>query len=247
MNLSLCWSWSLGILILLSILACESTDNIVIVPGEIEEEPTNPIPPDPPLPDSITYLALGDSYTIGQGVSPDMRWPNQLSAALESEDIHVKDLDIIAQTGWTTTNLLNGIDMVNPGPYDMVSLLIGVNNQYQSKPFELYETEVEILLNKAVQLAGSIDKVFVVSIPDYGVTPYGLGNEEQIAQELDEYNAYMKSRCDALGIPFINITEISRELGNSEGALANDNLHPSGEQYAAWVVEILPVAAGLWQ
>ena len=118
-------------------------------------------------------------------------------------------------------------------------------NQYQGKPFELFETEFAELVDKAINLAGGVERVFVVSIPDYGVTPFGSSNSYTIGQELDAYNAHMAEYCAELGIPFVDITAISRAMGASEGALAPDNLHPSGEQYQRWVNAIYPVVEGL--
>ena len=140
---------------------------------------------------SIHYLALGDSYTIGEGVDDTLRWPNQLGEKLRAINYEVT-VDIIAQTGWTTHNLLQSIENVETETYNLVSLLIGVNNQYQKKAFTLFETEFSSLLNKSIAFAGDVDKVFVVSIPDYGVTPFGSSNSATIQKELDNYNAYMK-------------------------------------------------------
>ncbi|MEM7374121.1 MAG: SGNH/GDSL hydrolase family protein [Bacteroidota bacterium] len=191
--------------------------------------------------DSISYLALGDSYTIGQGVEESDRWPNQLAVQLQEHEIPVKSLDIIARTGWTTGNLLAAIQDAAPGPQDLVSLLIGVNNQYQGLEFQEFQEEFDSLLITAIQLAGTQANVFVVSIPDYGVTPFGQANREKIAEELDMYNTYMAQRCDSIDIAFVNITEISRQLGDGANALASDKLHPSGAQYAAWVEEMFPI------
>lgn len=190
---------------------------------------------------SIQYLALGDSYTIGQGVSESDRWPVQLSQRIEQESSLGVEVDIIAQTGWTTSNLLGAINSydIDTGDYSLVSLLIGVNNQYQGKPFSLYETEFDSLLQIATHIAGADGEVFVVSIPDYGVTPFGSDNSEKIAREIDQYNEYAKSVCNEADIPFIDITSISRDLGSSSGALASDNLHPSGYQYSLWTDRIL--------
>lgn len=196
--------------------------------------------PEVEVPQAIKYLALGDSYTIGQGVTAPERWPNQLVDELEQNDYEVPLLKIIAQTGWTTSSLINAIESEELEDFDLVSLLIGVNNQYQSKPFERFEMEFGVLLDKAISIAGSLERVFVVSIPDYGVTPFGANNSQQIAEELDEYNAHMAEVCLAQNIPFIDITEISRLLGDGEGALS-DNLHPSGMQYGQWVDKMLPV------
>jgi len=197
--------------------------------------------------ENLEYLALGDSYTIGEGVDEALRWPNQLANKLEGVNIEVKRVEIIAKTGWTTRDLLDGIESRSPGKHDLVSLLIGVNNQYQKRPFEQFENEFSILLNKAVELAGSKEKVFVVSIPDYGVTPFGSGDPEGIGKEIDRYNAHIATTCESMEIPFIDVTGISRELGASEGALAGDRLHPSGAQYTQWTEAILPVVIDLFR
>ena len=187
----------------------------------------------------IQYLALGDSYTIGQGVDILDRWPNQLSSKLEQDGYTIEKTDIIAQTGWKTSDLLNAIEDSSLENYNLMSLLIGVNNQFSGIPFEIYANEFDELINQMIDAVGS-NRIFVVSIPDYGETPFGSNNSETIAQELDDYNEYARSRCQALNIPYINITEISRILGASDGALASDNLHPSGIQYAEWVEKIGP-------
>lgn len=192
----------------------------------------------------IQYLALGDSYTIGQSVDTSDRWPIQLDAKLKDEGFAVERTDIIAQTGWKTSDLLNAIEDTNLEDYNLISLSIGVNNQFSGIPFEVYTYEFDELLGRIIDAAGS-SRVFIVSIPDYGVTPFGSNNSETIAQELDEYNEYARLKCDTLNIPYINITEISRILGASEGALASDNLHPSGTQYASWVDEMIPTVRGL--
>lgn len=192
----------------------------------------------------IQYLALGDSYTIGQSVDTSDRWPIQLDAKLKDEGFAVERTDIIAQTGWKTSDLLNAIEGTNLEDYNLISLSIGVNNQFSGIPFEVYTSEFDELLGRIIDAAGS-SRVFIVSIPDYGVTPFGSNNSETIAQELDEYNEYARLKCDTLNIPYINITEISRILGASEGALASDNLHPSGTQYALWVDEMIPTVREL--
>ncbi|MEN8789465.1 MAG: SGNH/GDSL hydrolase family protein [Flavobacteriaceae bacterium] len=188
----------------------------------------------------INYLALGDSYTIGQGVSILERWPNQLIVRLEENDFKVERFQIIAQTSWTTGNLITAINDEEIGDYNLVSLLIGVNNQFQNLAFSVFREEFNQLLDTAIQIANGKERVFVVSIPDYGVTPFGSTNAAQIGTALDQYNAYISERCRNQGITFINVTEISRELGDAPGALASDNLHPSGEQYSEWVDAILP-------
>lgn len=198
------------------------------------------------LADSIDFLALGDSYTVGQSVADtEDRWPNQLVRSLENDGLPVREFRIVAMTGWTTTNLLNAMEVADLKQYNLVSLLIGVNNQFQGKPFDLFEREFAILLDQSIELAGGKENVFVVSIPDYGVTPFGLSNSYSIAMEINKYNAHIEEQCMELGIPFIDVTSISRRLGYSPGALASDNLHPSGEQYSQWVDVIYPVVRNM--
>ncbi len=212
--------------------------------GDMELEPNLPMNGGMPI-DSISYLALGDSYTIGQGIAPPGRWPYQLGARLSNSERIIDPIDIIARTGWTTNSLIQAIDIVNPASYDLVSLLIGVNNQFQNRSFEEFQLEFDSLLNVSISIAQTKERVFVVSIPDYGVTPFGGSNRDKIAMELDAYNAFMEEQCLKQSIPFINITDISRALGDGPGALAPDDLHPSADQYKAWVDRILPVVREL--
>jgi len=190
--------------------------------------------------ENFTYLALGDSYTIGQGVDEIDRWPIQLKGELKKDYINLTAVDIIAQTGWTTGSLLNAINNEKPEKHDLVSLLIGVNNQYQGRPFTQFENEFMQLLNIAINLCSQEDRLFVVSIPDYSITIYGSGNSSFIASEINKYNDYMEQQCLLKGIPFIDVTAISRDLGVTNGALAPDALHPSGYQYSKWVEVISP-------
>ncbi len=185
-----------------------------------------------------SYLALGDSYTIGESVATDMRWPVQLQAKLNKEGTEVMSPEIIARTGWTTDELQSAIDAsALADTFDLVSLLIGVNNQYRGYDFSRYEKEFVELLDRAIQFAqGDKSKVFVVSIPDYGATPFGQSaNPQKIGEELDRYNAYAQSICEAREIPFFDITPISREAVNDLELVASDNLHPSGKMYGQWV------------
>lgn len=193
----------------------------------------------------INYLALGDSYTIGQGVEESDRWPNQLGEKLRENGFVIHKIDIIARTGWTTSNLLNALDTSDSYNYNLVSLLIGVNNQYQNQPFEIFTVEFDSLLHRSIDMAGGAERVFVLSIPDYGVTPFGSNNSEYIAQEIDKYNDYIRQRCMERNIPFIDITEISRQMGDSQGSLAEDQLHPSGIQYTRWVEKVLPLVTDI--
>jgi len=196
---------------------------------------------------SISYLALGDSYTIGQSVPQSESFPFQLQDTLQGLNLNVDSTKVIARTGWTTSNLLSAIVAESPGDYDVVSLLIGVNNQFQNQSYFKFQAEFDSLLAISINIAGGIDNVFVVSIPDYGVTPFGASNADDIAEALDNYNAFMKGQCDAIGIPFIDITTISRELGDSDGALAPDDLHPSGFQYSLWVEAMLEVVVPIFE
>lgn len=227
------------LLILLVSISCSEDDEVLLnqqTEEEQQEQPEDIVEP-------IRYLALGDSYTIGQGVDEEDRWPNQLIVELEQREFVVEDSKIIAQTGWRTNNLLDAIEDDNPQDFNLVSLLIGVNNQFNNLNFITFNIEFNLLIEEAKDITGNYDNIFVVSIPDYSVTPFGTawGNPDQTALEIDMYNNYMADRCLELNIPFINITEISRTLGDSQGALAPDNLHPSGFQYGLWVEEILPV------
>lgn len=190
---------------------------------------------------SLRYLALGDSYTIGESVAENERWSNQL-ATLLGADIEVQ---IIARTGWTTSELWEGIQAqgVNP-PYDMVSLLIGVNNQYRGYDIEEYRTEFIFLLNKAIEYAGGDNqKVFVLSIPDWGVTPFANGRDaEKIASEIDAFNKVNKDESEKAGVAYVDITPVSREAVNDATLIAGDGLHPSGKMYSQWAKLALPIA-----
>jgi lysophospholipase L1-like esterase len=186
------------------------------------------------------YLALGDSYTIGESVAEAERWPNQLVRALEARGLRYELPRIIATTGWRTDNLRSAMEAAHlTNDYDLVSLLIGVNNQYQSKPLEEYEKEFANLLQQAVTLAkGKKENVFVVSIPDYGFTPFGEKKQAQITPAIDAFNAVNRSITEQAGIRYVNITDISREGLAKPDYVATDQLHPSGVMYKKWVERI---------
>jgi lysophospholipase L1-like esterase len=186
------------------------------------------------------YLALGDSYTIGESVPEADRWPNQLARMLNDKGKNVQKPRIIATTGWRTDNLKNAMTIAQLKPeYDLVSLLIGVNNFYQGKPVEQFATEFEDLLNTAIQLAGGKkENVFVVSIPDYGYTPFGKPKQEQITKGIDTFNEVSKKIAEKLNVKYINITDISRKGLEQPELVAADGLHPSGKMYSLWVERI---------
>ena len=189
----------------------------------------------------IKFLALGDSYTIGESVKEEERWPEQLATALRQKGFTVEKPLIIAKTGWRTDQLQQAIADANLKPeYNLVSLLIGVNNQYQGKSTEIYATEFEELLKTAIGLAGGKkENVFVVSIPDYGFTPFGQPKQAQISKELDAFNAINKKITQAAGFQYVNITDISRKGIEQPDLVADDTLHPSGAMYKVWAERIL--------
>lgn len=189
----------------------------------------------------VRFLALGDSYTIGQGVEENERWPNQLTKKLEEKGAQIELLTNIARTGWTSDNLLGYVGGLEPDPpYNLVSLLIGVNNQFQGRNIDVYRTEFRELLEKAIAFCdGRKEGVFVLSIPDYGYTPFGLSDQERISQEIDAYNNINKQITQSMNIAYFDITQISRQVISKPSYLASDNLHPSGEMYARWVDIIL--------
>lgn len=189
-----------------------------------------------------SYLALGDSYTIGESVPEEMRWPNQLVDQLNGEQPLYQNPTLVARTGWTTDELMAAIESRNFNtPYDVVSLMIGVNNQYRGRSLENFRQELIVLLEQTLVFSGNNhSKVFVLSIPDWGVTPFAEGRDRnQIAQEIDAYNAVIREECSARNIAFFDITPISRLAKNDTSLLAEDGLHPSGLMYQLWVNEVI--------
>jgi len=184
----------------------------------------------------VKFLALGDSYTIGQSVSQNESWPYQFKNYLTANNVEFDTIAVIARTGWTTSNLKNAINNENiEGKFNLVSLLIGVNNQYQGINQDVYITEFEELLNTAIHTAGGKEYVFVLSIPDYGYTPFGESNREQISAEINEYNLITEEITEAKGVAYFYITDISRKGLTFPSYVASDGLHPSGIMYGEWV------------
>ena len=189
----------------------------------------------------MTYLALGDSYTIGESVDPSLRWPVQLVERLKKDSVNIADADIIAQTGWTTDELMSSIESTEPGnDYDLVSLLIGVNNQYRGRDIYNFREELVELIDIAVSSADSVpENIIVLSIPDWGVMPFAAGRDkEEIASEIDAFNNVVREECSYAGIKFFDITDISRRVSSDASLVSGDGLHPSGKMYGLWVDRI---------
>ena len=184
---------------------------------------------------AVRFLALGDSYTIGEGVTEGERWPNQLVEQLKSDSVEIESLRIIAQTGWSTAQLISAINNApNLDTFNLVSLSIGVNNQFRGMSIEEYEIEFSNLLDTAIYITGNRESVFVLSIPDYGVTPFG-GNSSRISEAIDEWNSVNKRITLEKGVSYFDITQISRDGKDDPSYITTDNLHPSGKQYKLWV------------
>ena len=191
------------------------------------------------------YLALGDSYTIGQSVNVEDRFPVQTVKYLKEQGFKFTPPEIIAQTGWTTANLISGIASTTPArpAYDIVTLLIGVNNQYQHKSKDEYAAEFLMLLKKAIVYADNKAKrVIGLSIPDYGVTPFASGSDRvAIAKDIDAFNVINKQIADQYGVNYLNITPSTRLAANDLSLVASDGLHPSGVEYKVWAQGLLPL------
>lgn len=191
------------------------------------------------------FLALGDSYTIGEGVRDVERWPERLVRLLRERGVPIEDPLIVARTGWTTDELSDGIASARPrGPFDLVTLLIGVNDQFRGRDVSAYVERFDALLRRAIELAdGSADRVIVMSIPDWGVTRFAAARDsERIAGEIDAFNVANRSAAQRVGANYVDVTAISRRAGADAGALASDGLHPSGAMHAKWAEEALPTA-----
>lgn len=197
---------------------------------------------------ALRYLALGDSYTIGEGVPTDGRWPMQLAARLREDGRAVDPPRIVATTGWTTDELASALDAAEPlgHDWDLVSLLIGVNDQYRGRPVADYAPAFAALLDRAIGYAGGrAERVVVLAIPDWGVTPFAAASGRDratIAREIDAYNATAARLCAERGVAFVDIAPVSRARGDEPAMLADDGLHPSAALYAEWTHLALPAA-----
>ena len=198
---------------------------------------------------TLRYLALGDSYTIGERIPEKERWSNQLVALIKSSPQFTKskdiDVTIIARTGWTVNELWQGIQASPPqGTYDLVTLLIGVNDQYRGYPVDGYRDDFRFMLGKAIEYAGDDPKrVIVLSIPDWGFTPFAISQDtEPISLQIDQFNAVNLEETKSAGAHYVNVTIISRMGLDDFDLIAPDRLHPSGKMYALWAEKTLPVA-----
>lgn len=188
------------------------------------------------------YLALGDSYTIGEGVGEAERWPMRVVALLRERGVEVDDPLIVATTGWTTDELVVGIEAAPPeGAFSLVTLLIGVNNQYRGRPLEEYRAQFAGLLERATGFAGgAANRVVVVSIPDWGVTPFAEGRDRvAIAREIDAFNLVNRDEAERRGAAYVDVTAASRAMADS---VVGDGLHPDGVQYEAWAALVMAAA-----
>jgi len=196
---------------------------------------------------SKSFLALGDSYTVGEAVEPNERWSHQLCDFLNAKGFNIEYPKIIAQTGWTTFELQQAIDEANiDQKYDLVSLLIGVNNQYRGESIEQFAEEFKSLLNQALAFANDIKQhVIVISIPDWGVTPFAEGRDRsKIAKEINLFNQTKRVITEEMGIAFFDITPLTKLAETDNSLNASDGLHPSGLMYQKWVTLISKKFAG---
>jgi lysophospholipase L1-like esterase len=198
-----------------------------------------------PRKDSLNYLALGDSYTIGSGVLAHERFPRQLALRLREKGIPCKNPKLVARLGWSTDQLIKAMEaeQVDTSAWDFATLLIGVNNEYRGLDFEVYQKEFAFLLDWAIRLVGGRkERVWVLSIPDYGFTPFGRRiYTRNVSSRIDMFNDANREITKARGVAYLDITPISRQVEENKAFLAKDDLHPSGLMYAKWVDGLLPL------
>ena len=188
----------------------------------------------------LSFLALGDSYTIGEGVMENERWPNQFVEVAYQNDLKFEKPEIIAETGWKTYDLLNAISQtIFTQKYDYISLLIGVNNQFNSRSIDEFEEDLSKLMDKMNSLKKSNGNIIIISIPDWGYTPFGNSyNREEISSEINLFNNSLITFANSYGLKYVDVTDISRRALNESNLLASDNLHPSGLMYLEWAKKI---------
>ena len=234
-----------SIILLILFIACKKPE---MVTATVPASPVDTISDTTVIPQPVinkTFLALGDSYTIGQSVAVNERYPVQTVAQLNNQNIKFDAPEIIAQTGWTTGSLLFRIDNTPPlrTTYDIVTLLIGVNNQYRGLPVDEFKTDFGFLLRKAIRFSGEhANRVMVLSIPDWGTTPFAAKKDgKKISEEIDSFNAVCEAAAQENKTHYINITEESRKVKKDSTLLANDHLHYSGKAYAVWAEKLASV------
>ena len=224
-----------------------SCDNSIIYNNEISDQSLTEIKDDnnnknfiSPENKSYSFLALGDSYTVGEGVSYEESWPSQFVDYALERGIDFKNPELIAQTGWKTYDLLNAIKSSNLSiKYDFISLLIGVNNQFNSRPLSEFEDDLNEILTEINYLKKGNSKVIVISIPDWGYSPYGSGyDRERISDEIDQFNNILKKFSEQNNLNFVDVTQISRLAIKEPNLIAEDKLHPSKLMYSEWVEKI---------
>ena len=222
-------------------------DNSIIYTNEISDQSSTEIIDDnnnknfiSPNNESYSFLALGDSYTVGEGVSYEESWPSQFVDYAMERGIDFKNPELIAQTGWKTYDLLNAIKSSNLSvKYDFISLLIGVNNQFNSRPLSEFEDDLNEILTEINYLKKGNSKVIVISIPDWGYSPYGSSyDRERISDEIDQFNNILKKISEQNNLNFVDVTQISRLAIKEPNLIAEDKLHPSGLMYLEWVEKI---------
>ena len=235
-------------LLMLVLSACDRGDGHTTggpAPVAAASMPAGAPLPAAPVGGALRYLALGDSYTKGEGVAPAERWPVQLAAGLRATGLDVGDPQVVAETGWRTDDLAAGIDRADPrGPFQLVSLLIGVNDQHQGRSVESYRAGFEALLRRAVALAGGEpSRVLVLSIPDWGATPMGqIHDAAGIGAAIDRFNAVNRELSRKAGVRYVDVTPLSRTAAADPALTVQDELHPSGRMYAKFVQLALPAA-----
>ena len=227
------------------LLSCQAQAKVVIPAHQGENPKMSTLNAQSGQNARVRYLALGDSYTSGESVAESERWPVQLVERLRQQGFDVEDAQIVAHNGWSTGDLAAGIEQagINP-PYDLVSLLIGVNNQFRGYSREDYREEFAALLEQSIAFAdGNPQRVFVLSIPDWGMTPFAGGADQgTIAADIDAFNAINRAESERRGVYYIDITPLSRQANGDLSLIAEDGLHPSGKMYTGWVELALPAA-----
>tara|TARA_B100000513_G_scaffold21974_1_gene8611 strand:- start:1708 stop:2409 length:702 start_codon:yes stop_codon:yes gene_type:complete len=195
------------------------------------------------LESSYSFIALGDSYTIGEGVNENERWPNQFVDVAYENGVDFDQPIIIAETGWKTYDLLNAINQTNfTKKYDYVSLLIGVNNQFNSRPIDEFEEDLNDLMEEMKKIKKNDGSIIIISIPDWGYSPFGESSDMiDISSQIDLFNSSLRKFASTNNLKFVDVTEISRRGINEPNLIAGDSLHPSGIMYLEWAKKIYEI------